>query len=201
MTQQRQQAVFNSRYRAFTLLETLIAISVLGFVLLVSVSLYSISLKSMTLKAQTTQATGLARKQLEIVRNIRDNVWLNKNYSNCTDQYWACFVGSNHNQPITEDKDYQLASNFGNYYLTDFSPAINEVLSFAENSTIIYSPRIVFRAVEDNDDLLKIIDRDGVRVEASGKIYLVESTVTWSSYYGEQSVTLKTEIANWMPQS
>jgi hypothetical protein len=154
----------------------------------------------MTLKAQTTQATDLAKRQLETVRNIRDNVWLNKNYSNCNDQYWACFVGSSHNQPIVEDKEYQVVGSFGNYYLADFSPATGEALDFAENSTIIYSPKIVFRAVDDGDDRLNIIDNNGAQVETSGKIYLIESTVTWSSYYGEQNVSLKTEIANWMPQ-
>ena len=66
---------FNNR--GFTLIEVIVAIAVIVTALIGSVALISFSVSSTRTSRSRIIAEGLTQEGLEIVRNIRDNNWLN----------------------------------------------------------------------------------------------------------------------------
>ncbi|PJE57499.1 MAG: hypothetical protein COU82_01725 [Candidatus Portnoybacteria bacterium CG10_big_fil_rev_8_21_14_0_10_38_18] len=69
------KAKFNNR--GFTLIEVIVAIAVIVTALIGSVALISFSVSSTRTSRSRIIAEGLTQEGLEIVRNIRDNNWLN----------------------------------------------------------------------------------------------------------------------------
>lgn len=191
---------------AFSLIETIIAVSILALVLLFSITLGSVSLRNMVIKAETVQATTLARSQIEKVRNIRDNTWVNSEYANCSDR-WACWVRPSHNTLVTTG-EYQL-KGINNYYLS-VEPAEIKQLIFGENSQVDYKASVRVSRVTrvGNEALLPInLDNTSGPDEATNlttgtniKIYLVTSKVDWESYGRPYSITLSTYLSDWFPR-
>jgi len=66
-----------SNDKAFTLMEIIVAIAVIVTALIGSVALISFSVSSTRASRSGIIAEGLTQEGLEIVRNIRDNNWLN----------------------------------------------------------------------------------------------------------------------------
>ena len=189
--------------RAFTLVETLIAVSILMFVVLASIVLGSITMRNMALSAQTVQATNLARSQLEKVRNIRDNIWLDQSYSECTTNKWNCWAGGNHETKIGPGGIYSVKENDRGENYLDNSSSSGTVLAFGDDSSQAYSAKIIVRKIKGGAILPFTTDDPAVNLELNnkGKIYLVESEVTWSSYgRDDNKVILRTYLSDWLPR-
>jgi len=193
---------------AFSLIETIIAISVLAMVLLFSVTLGSVSLRNMVIKAETTQATSLARTNIEQVRNMRDNAWLNKDYTDCGDDRWDCWVASDHSSPVAIGQTYVTLEGNSYYLLAGdtTSPESLRKLDYGDNSQMEYRSTIKISEVSKyTGDFIIKMDQVGANDAdafpgGNTKIYLVQSNVTWNSYGRDYNVMLKTYLSDWLPR-
>lgn len=179
---------------AFSLVETIIATGIIALVLLFSITLGSVSLRNSVLRAQTVQALSLATSQIEQVRSIRDNAWLN-NYNCNGGQVWNCWVGSNHSSTPTTGAYYQVI-NSNSPYLERSSDPITKTLIFGDG-TINYSAQIRIKPIYAGT-MLKLDSNH--EVNELNQTYLVESKVTWDSFQKNNTVTLQTLITDWLPR-
>src|SRR3989344_9269694 len=60
----------------FTLVETLVAVMILGLGLMATYSVINANLNSASLVRENYIATGLAQEGIEVIRNLRDTEWL-----------------------------------------------------------------------------------------------------------------------------
>jgi hypothetical protein len=157
----------------------------------------------MVIKAQTVQATSIARSNIEKVRNMRDNVWLDSP-TNCGDEKWDCWVNSD-GVKVSIGTPYYIGA--GQNYLTAQTAGTGLVkLAYGDNSSVVYTTTITIRDVTDfGTDAFKITsdqpDGTETAVElADTKIHLVESKVSWQSYGREYQVVLRTYLSDWLPR-
>lgn len=199
----QQEITFNKS--AFSLVETLIAVTILILVLLASVTLGSVALRNMVTKAQTAQATSLAQNQLETVRNIRDNLFLVP--LSGTGQGWDTWVGpkGSGTTAIITGTNYHLSPD-ATYLI---SGPNTETLQFGDNAGLKYIANLTFKAIQDTDISQFDVSNSSTpirlnKVESGAnahsiKIYEVDSKVTWD-FYGSREVVLKTYLSDWMPR-
>ncbi len=87
-----------SKERGFTIVETLIAISVFSFSLLAFMAVLSQGTSDINYAKKKIEATYLAQEGIEHVRNMRDNDILFTSYTGLT---WNDFKAANKNYPST----------------------------------------------------------------------------------------------------
>ncbi len=68
---------FRHQNKGFTLMEVIVAVGVIITALVTIIGLISFSISGIRLNKSKTIAFGLAQEGLEVVKNIRDNNWLN----------------------------------------------------------------------------------------------------------------------------
>jgi type II secretory pathway pseudopilin PulG len=73
-----------NKERAFTFIELLAAIMILGIAILSIIALSAKTYSTISLQKNKLIATNLAKEGIEIVKNIRNENWLYKSNSNCT---------------------------------------------------------------------------------------------------------------------
>ncbi len=192
---------------AFSIIETLVAITVLMLVLLGSVALGSASLRNIVRKAQMAQATSIAQSQLEKVRNIRDNIFLDA--SNADGKGWSAWVGPRKTEPVAvqDGGRYYIASSSTGFYL--FTAPVGQVqpqpLLFGDNSYANYEGSVSVKEIPPSNitpfEVTGSTDQ-ALNHPANGmipKIYQIESRVIWDSF-GPQEVVLNTYLSDWLPK-
>lgn len=170
-----------SRYRniklnAFTVIEVLVAVSVITTALAAFVALGAFSLGVSTRMRETAEALALAEEALEEVRNFRDNVsWNNDDLGNQYDGLGVLAIGLAYHPALSGD-----------------TPARVMLAAGAETSGR-FTRQVVFDAVR-RDGSNNIVASGGT-VDAGTK--QATARVSWPSGSGTREVELVTYVMNW----
>lgn len=132
--------------RAFTLVETLVAISIFSVSILGLMSVLASGISNTNYAKQKTMASYLAQEGIEYVRNLRDNAILYQQGAGG----WNSFKGSNNKKTI----NYETSGDFSGFtrevWLDNDNLPTNEVKVFSKVSwnqgsgvkTIIFSEHL-----------------------------------------------------------
>jgi prepilin-type N-terminal cleavage/methylation domain-containing protein len=166
--------------KAFTLIETLVAISVLSVAVGGALTIAQKSLQSAYYSKDETTASYLAAEGIELVRNIRDNTAIAN--SNGATLNWlnglsAC-VGGSHCR--IDGTNLAIVSCGG---ACSSSP-----LKITTTGIYDYAAGVATRFTRDITLVETVVDREAI----------VTSTVTWSSGpFSNHPITLTERILNW----
>jgi len=158
--------------KGFTLMEVIIAIAIIITALISTIALISFSTTSIRLNKSKIIATGLAQEGLEIVKNIRDNNWLNYRR---TVANWRIGL---------ETGDWRVQYNMGNLLSFQSIPLkldSNSFYQYNSGSNTPFGRRINIEHI--NDDQIK-----------------VTAVVTWIEGGRNQSVSAETRYYNWLKE-
>ncbi|OGZ18668.1 MAG: hypothetical protein A2175_00015 [Candidatus Nealsonbacteria bacterium RBG_13_42_11] len=168
--------------KSFTLLEVILAISVLTLAVGGSFGLLQQTLLAASLASSKLTATYLAQEGIEIVRNIRDNNWLLQEVDESGNVSWKAglIVESNpvnYYEAIYDSPSLILLSgDTKNLYINN-----DGFYSYDENGTKTKFKRII--TIEDNGDYLNV----AVKVEWQeriGGIQNIEARELLYNWYG-----------------
>jgi len=164
--------------KAFSLMEIIVAIGVIMTFLVGAITLISYSITGIRIGKSRIIAMALAQEGLEIVRNIRDNNWLN-NKREATN--WRDGLGSGHYRVqydqtnlFSPSSDRLKVDSKGFYYYEDQGYRSGSVtVSFRRDINIEYIP--------GDDSQIKIT-----------------STITWEESGRNYTFSTETRLFNWL---
>lgn len=171
---------FSRRYRAFTLVEVVLAIALLSLVLTMVAGFVITGIRVNTANVHQLQATYLAEEGLEMVRNIRDSNWWQNVAWNTTLAPGTYVVGfydfGTPSWQLTAITDPDLES-----YL--YEDTVNGVAVLTHDPVGTQSAFRRFIEITDVDSTDGIID--------------VSSTVEWNERGTERKMVLSTSLTDW----
>jgi hypothetical protein len=182
--------LINSR-RGQTLVEALVALSILttGFIGIVALLNKSFQLNRTT--ADDTQATYLASEGVELAKNIIDyDVY----YGNSSTIDWGCSFGLGSGQ----ERDYALAYNFAPNGCSSppVIPGATTDHLYIDPSTHLYS----YIATGAATDFTRDVYITAVSSTPTQSYeFDVQSVVTWANAGASNSITLEDHFYNWYP--
>ncbi len=171
--------------KAFTLIETLIAITLTTVVITAVTGLILTTLMANTRNTRTLQATFLAQEGLEAVRYMRDSNWLQNYAWNSAAALWG---QSFHVDADMPERTLYLVNEVCSGEGPCFSLSTLEeesIVTLDEN--VSFSRALTFLAVEDENN-------PGAYREDTVQ---VTCTVTWDERGNERSLSLSTYLSNW----
>lgn len=173
--------------KAFTLIETLIAITLTTVVITAVTGLILSTLMANTRNMRTLQATFLAQEGLEAVRFMRDSNWL-QNYSwDSASVLWGQdFHVDESNQELVLFLVKELCSTDSGQGPC-FSLSTFEEDGEVTMEDISFGRSLTFAVLPDETDPSQVQD-DKMQVTC---------TVTWDERGNERSVSLSTYLSNW----
>jgi prepilin-type N-terminal cleavage/methylation domain-containing protein len=160
--------------KGFTLLETMFAILIVSIGILGINNGMNFAIKNTRLARENFAGTYLAQEGVEIVKNIRDNNWVN-------DRQWdngltSCGSGCHADYATTT-----LSAGAGNAFKLD----ANGFYNYSSGTTTIYSRKITIVPVDLNSDSMN-----------------EELDITVDVFWNNITTTVKENIYNWyMPAS
>lgn len=169
-----------SRKRGFTLVETLVALTVLTVGISASLTLISHSLKTASYYQNQTTAFYLAVEGIEFIRNWRDNnfiqgmSWL-QDLNNCISSN-GCYATP--------------APDIGQPYISACAPNCPNLKYSVSRNLYNYSPSSIDTAFSRKITISNASSFGNDEREVISKI-------TWQDRFGSQSIELKTHIFNW----
>ena len=164
--------------KGFSLIEIIVAIGVIISVFIGSIALISFTISSTRVARSKTMAIGLAQEGLEIVRNIRDNNWLNykRKVSNWRDGLSFGDWRVQYNNPaLISFVNAPLQINTSGFY------GYNGIAGFSGGTDTPFSRKITLEYIGNNQ--LKVI-----------------SEVTWQERGINNSVKAETRLYNWLEE-
>lgn len=190
-----------NKKKAFTLIEVILGISILGVMLMAMTSLTITAIRANQANIHRLTAYYLAQEAIEGVRNMRDSNWLQNRTYDEGYEFW----GSN----FSEDGYYTLsyrpeadASYPSSWLLTYFGNDLDGGLEAAKSASllnrVVYGDRpfYVHYSSADVDPTLyfrylKIVH------DPSGDWFEVTAVVSWQEHGRESQVEVSTELSDW----
>ena len=174
--------------KGFTLVETMVAISILMLGILGPLSIASSGLRNSLFAKDQVTAYYLAQEGIEYVRYVRDNNYLKKNdwlggLSDCTEQY-GCAV----------DTEKWFTTNISVTTKCTSTDCGNDDLLYKINSNQHYT----HQSGSENTatPFTRIIKVENTPNTPTDKEIKVTSTVTWQTGAGQKSFTLTENVFN-----
>lgn len=169
--------------KGFGLLEAILAIGVMTIVITASVSLSRMAVRSSVISLGRVQSYNLAQEGLELVRQIRDNNWLNgKKWSDGLD--------------IAGQSSYKLRFNAGNWQLVKG----NEDIVLDDT---LYKREIFIEKTSGSIGTTSLTDflKNNYNIDNSkdGLMIKVTAKITWVEYGQEWTTTAVTYLSDWKP--
>lgn len=177
----------NTLHRGFTVVETLVAITVLAISVAGPLSIAFQGLRSAQLAKDQITASYLAQEGIELVRARRDEDYITlpitwaATFSECTGTN-GCWIDMSENPPIMDSCSNAACNGAGENPL-DFQTASGLYGHSLSSSVPSRFSRIV-RMTSQN-------------IEGSANEFLVTSTVTWTTGSIARSVVVTETITNW----
>jgi len=171
MKKQKSKKGLPAHWRGFSMIEVVIAVSIITTALIASLALITSSISSIQLNKTKIIATGLAQEGLEIVRNIRDNNWLDYKRSSIN---WLDGLSAG---------DYRV--QYDSESLLAFSPTplkidSNGFYKYGDSGT--NTP--FYRKIT-----IQIVDENQIKVTA---------VVSWTEKRRSEIVSAETRLYNWL---
>lgn len=186
-------AIIHSR-RGQTLVEALMALSLLtvGFLGIITLLTKSFQLNRTTI--DDAQATYLAAEGIEITKSIIDyDVY----YGLPGNVDWGCSFEI----PLNTPTDYELDYNVVPLACNGLNPPLTSVpAATAQSDPLYFNPSTTFYSYNGFAPAVKSIFTRDIRVTAvSANEFDVQSIVTWSGDGTSNTITLEDQFYNWHP--
>jgi type II secretory pathway pseudopilin PulG len=171
--------------RGQTLVEALIALSILtvGFMGIIALLTKSFQLNRTT--TDDTQATYLAAEGIEIAKNLIDHDVYEQAAGNVGYSWGSCFPTSGYYYPID--------------YMTTNCAALNPPSGSPPNTPLYYNPTTFSYSTNAFGAKATDFVRNIKVTNVSGNEIDVQSTVIWTSGFLSNSITLEDHFYNWHP--
>lgn len=168
--------------KAFTLIETLIGITLITVVLTAVTGLILSTLLSNQRNEHVLQASAIAAEGIEVMRHIRDSNWLqNYSWDGGADEWGTDFALDDEN---VEDLITLYLKEDGCAHQWCFS--VNEEHGEIEDASGFVFNRVI--------DISHVLDEDGVVIPGTCE---VTATVTWDEKGVERSTSISTFLTDW----
>lgn len=161
-----------SKKKGFTLIEVIIAISIIVVGIISCISLISSSISGVTIGKSKIIAAGLAQEGVEIVRNIRDNNWTN--YKRTIDT-WRDGLGEGN--WLVQYNGQSLIS----YSITKLKKDSNGFYQYANGVNTEFYRKINISYIGNNQ--IKVL-----------------SEITWQEKGKNQSIQIENRLYNWLQE-
>lgn len=192
-----------ARNRGFTILETLIALSIVAIGVVGTLTLSSQTVVGSRASQNEVTATNLAREGIEVARALRDSNWLSIEAGMLQDSEWdngLYAIGNDYTaRAVFDGRRWTLDYQYG-----DLASCKENCRLYLDETTGVYSHEsngtktIFHRAVETN-----AICEDHA-IKASGNVcgnkkvgIQVLATVEWEEQNHTSSLTLEERLYNW----
>ena len=156
--------------KGFTLMEVIVAVGIVTSVLVFTIALINFSVSGIRLNKSKIIAFGLAQEGEEIVRNIRDNNWLNhkRAVSNWRDGLAdGDYIGRYDSQALSGFSSVPLKLDSNGFY------------QYNNGTNTIFYRKITLARVDDN------------QMKATVQI-------TWQEKGANQSLNVESRLYNWL---
>ena len=201
----------NQPPKGFSLIEILIAFSVLTITVLACTSLITNSINNNAENAYRIQAYFLAEQGIEAIRNIRDSNWMqNIGFTNSSLQqtFWGAPIYPASSQiTITVNPlyDTQIKPNGANWSIQLANESegrlyINTLNNseYFSHSDGLYSPfRRIIKISKKFEDLEKVIASGNSNISLDQDLILVTSTVFYDFKGIEKKIEINTILTDW----
>jgi prepilin-type N-terminal cleavage/methylation domain-containing protein len=213
----------NKTKQGFTLVEVLIAVSILAVTLTAMATLVIVTMRANTANMNSLQAYYLSEQGIEAMRNIRDSNWMQNYGWNGGDDLWGDSFecdALNMTRYFTVDENETVSASFSRFnlspvlvlpdYVVAAFPSVPdapwdlvEIASVPSDAAKLYS-------VVDEGGYTKFTHDTGAGSETIFSRYIqisytdcdqdiaeVSSVVTWNERGNEKSLVLSTYLTNW----
>lgn len=172
---------------AFGLLEVVISIGILVIVMSATVFTNRLAVRGSIIANQRAQAYNLVRQNLELLRVMRDSIWVDKIVNEWNTPFSNATFGDNNS-----------------YYLVFFQEKW-QLKSGSQMKNLDgsnFTEKISFNQVEENltKELQTIAGSTNLNSVQNPNIINAQVVVSWQSYGQNHSVTGSIQLTDWKPQ-
>lgn len=163
--------------RGFTLIEVILAVTVITTALVACISLISFSVSGIRLGKSKLLAVNLAQEGIEIVRNIRDSNWLGPNYKRAPSDWRDDLEENSYEVQYDDTSLFRTYSGSGNYLNIDSAG----FYQYDTGNSTSFKRKITINHIDNNQ--IKVV-----------------SEITWQEKGRAYSIQAEDRLYNWLEE-